>query len=49
MCCTQGGIVTEVIEGLTGFITSNNNYLSMVRNPLIPSLFLGKIQQTVVD
>ena len=48
MCCIQGGIVTEVIEGLTGFITSNN-YLSMVRNPLIPSLFLGKIQQTVVD
>ena len=49
MCCTQGGIVTEVIEGLTGFITSNYNYLSVVRNPLIPSLFLGKIQQTVVD
>ena len=48
MCCIQGGIVTEVIEGLTGFITSNN-YLSMVRNSLIPSLFLGKIQQTVVD
>lgn len=31
MCCIQGGIVTEVIEGLTGFITSNN-YLSMVNS-----------------
>ena len=27
MCCIQGGIVTEVVEGLTGFLTSNN-YLS---------------------
>ena len=24
MCCIQGGIVTEVIEGLTGFPTCNN-------------------------
>ena len=44
MCYIRGGIVTEVVEGLTGFVTSSNNcYLLMLRNPLIPSLFLGKI------